>query len=355
MQLKFFNLTLYFVFLIMSLMFNLSGLNAVMITKVFYHHGKCEDKLVFYFDSQPKISRQIGIRFNQYILTGVELTQEAQDAIDQIGRYKDLDQNSFYDLNFKLNKKNLEIKIDFELSGIFKIYAAKFVPISQPHGLAIKIIKNSKNKFKSCLRKQNTKEIVLDFGHGGSDTGATLGHIQEKNIVQNVGLILAKLLEQGGYIVHLTRDGDYFVSLDERTRFANLKTRASLFVSLHANYSKNPQISGLETYFMHYDLFNNIDEGPNKISRLALNTSSKLCASKVHENLLASLAKYDVVDRKVKRAVSQVLLGVEMPAILVELGFVSNFKEAHLLDSPTYELTLAQGLYEGINAYSLAS
>ena len=322
-------------------------LEAVVINKAFLHRGVCEDKLVFYFETSPEIVKQVGqnksnhgrqiiYQINQVTLApGVE-----QSLID----FANLDLE--YALEFKLNQN---LKIKFNLNQNSKILVSKFKPISAPYGLVIKILKVMPNISK-CKRQVNAKEIVLDFGHGGSDSGAVNGLITEKNVVLQVGLKLAKILKNQGYVVHLTRAKDQFVPLDERTEIANLYTQANLFVSLHANHAANVQTAGIETFYMHYDLLKNIDNKLH-VDREFLNKYSKLLAQEVHASLISMLAGNKIVDRKVKQAVTQILLGVEMPAILIELGFISNKSEAGLLDCPKYQQRLALGIAQGINSY----
>jgi len=324
------------------------GLDAVMISKAFFHIGKCEDKIVFYFDSQLKISRNVGNNQVEYWLHDVQIAKEAQEALEQMNNV-----SQDYQLQFLNYQNSLKVKINFNPAVVTKIYLSKFTPISKTHGLVIKILRTGSLKASKCLRVSNHKEIVLDFGHGGQDVGAKNGEIYEKEVVKSVGLKLAKILINQGYVVHLTRHDDQFIPLDQRTHFANMHTQAGLFVSLHANHASNSSANGIETYYMHYNLLTGWDEG-SKVSRYLLNAASANLATQVHTNILAAVKKYHINDRKVKQSVSQVLLGVEMPAILVELGFISNLQEAQLLDSQDYQQALAAGIAKGINAYHAA-
>ena len=337
----------YFFLLLCWLPLLIAGcLDAALISKVFYHNGQCEDKLVFYLDHSAAITKRGGAGYIEYTIKGVQVSKIAQEVLRSIPK-----RALTYGIYFTAKDDELAIKIDFTSDAVAKIYAAKFRPISQPYGIAIKILRTGVAKSQHCLRQVAHKEIVLDFGHGGQDSGAMFGAIAEKDVVRGVGLKLAKILKKQGYVVHLTRAGDNFVSLDERTYFANLHTKAGLFISLHANYAANPKTAGLETYYMHYDLFSSVDEGASKVSRYLLNSRSALLATQIHQQLITALKDYKLVDRKVKQSVSQVLLGVEMPAVLVELGFLSNLQEAQLLNSPAYQLILAHGIANGISAY----
>jgi len=335
------------VFGILFLLINLDCLQAAVLIKAFYHRGQCEDKLVFYFDQNPQISKKSTFGKTFYELKNVKLEPGLAEILDQITHSA---QN--YQIKFDYQKQSLQIVIDFNNHVGHKIEAAKFKPISQPAGIVIKILHHQLTKSKRCDRLAVSKEVVLDFGHGGSDTGAMFGKICEKDIVRNVGLKLAKLLEEKGYMVYLTRLGDEFVSLDERTYFANLHTNASLFLSLHANHAPNKKISGLETYHMSDFLFNDLDQNYAKNNRKLINSHSANLANLVHASILQTKTRdYELIDRKVKQSVSQVLLGVEMPAILIELGFLSNSKEARQLNTPDYQMQLAQGICQGIISY----
>ena len=339
---------LWLFFILLSYVVNLLP---VLVSRAFYHKGRCEDKIVFYFDSNPEIKRTQLVNKLIYEFANMQIDPVAQKSLDNIAR-----QVQKYQINFNYHDQTLRVCIDLGKQVANQVSVAQFKPISQPAGLVFKILHDDAKQVtlkqtRSCERVFLPKEIVLDFGHGGSDTGAMFGEIYEKDIVRNVGLKLAKLLEDHGFIVYLTRFGDEFVSLDERTYFANLHTNASLFLSLHANHASNQKISGLETYHMSDFLFNDLDSKLAGNNHSLLNSHSASLANLVHANVLQVQPGYKLIDRKVKQSVSQVLLGVEMPAILIELGFLSNTKEAKLLSSHDYQLQLASGIYNGIIAY----
>lgn len=211
---------------------------------------------------------------------------------------------------------------------------------------------------------RNTKKkthIVLDFGHGGDDQGKVgCFNIKEKNITLTVGMKVAHLLQKEGFVVFLTRNADRFVALEERTNFAN-KVDADLFVSIHANGAPSMQASGIETFCMLPSLFNkgicaNVGaKTAHVIQHLdTLRYQKSLClAQAVHQGALQSarIEYGSIPDRKVKTSISQVLLGTEMPAALIEIGFLSNEKEAALLNSAGYQQHIAQGICNGIVSY----
>lgn len=319
------------------------GLQAVVMTKVFYHRGQCADKLVFYFDQKPNFKQESGLA-PAVVLANIQIDPLVIESLPAIAALA-----NDYQIDFRRNKQQLKINFKFKLPKQYLTQVYEFKPISQPAGLVIKIVREQ-FKITPCVRDIERKTLILDFGHGDHDTGAKYGSILEKNIVRAVGLILLDLLKKDGYAVFLTRKADEFVPLDERTYLANMQTSANLFISLHANHSSNAKISGIETYYMHNQLFSSLQKQDVLIpAQISLNNAR--LAKVVHENLLQAMQAYQVVDRKVKPAVSQVLLGVEMPAILIELGFLSNPKQAQQLNTPKYQALLAQGIYQGIKSY----
>lgn len=167
--------------------------------------------------------------------------------------------------------------------------------------------------------------IVIDPGHGGADWGATDG-LKEKDAVLAIGKTVAKILESHGVKTILTRDRDYFISLDRRVEIAR-ESKADLFVSIHANYYERPEAMGVETY--SYGL------------------GSRLAQS-IQQSIVNRLA---VVDRGTKTARFLVLRKSTIPAVLVETGFISNKIECALLATPKYRAQMADAIARGILQY----
>ncbi len=216
--------------------------------------------------------------------------------------------------------------------------------------------------------------IVIDPGHGGRDPGAIgRGGTREKDVVLPIAQELKRLLaERLGVRAVLTRSGDYFVPLEERTGRAN-NERADLFLSIHANAALggSPQ-GGFETYF--HDLA--LTEDAKAVARLE-NSAIRLEKKRrkpmsqaefilwdmahnafMHEsNELAILVqeemdkKLRLANRGVKQAHFYVLSGANMPSILVEVAFISNPREENMLRSPDFQKKVAEGLYNAIAAY----
>jgi N-acetylmuramoyl-L-alanine amidase len=218
----------------------------------------------------------------------------------------------------------------------------------------------------------NVRTIVIDPGHGGKDPGTFVkGGLMEKDIVLDIAKILApKLEEKLGCKVILTRDEDVFLSLEKRTAFANVN-KADLFISLHVNANDVRGVHGVETYILNMATDKrammlaaaenatsekNISDLQKILNELMLNTkiteSSKL-AHEVQEGITGHMEKnrITVKDLGVKQAPFYVLIGAEMPAVLVEVGFITNPTERRRLGSKKYLADLAEGITSGIDDY----
>ncbi len=214
--------------------------------------------------------------------------------------------------------------------------------------------------------------IVVDPGHGGKDKGA-IGPdgIYEKTITLQIARRLKKILEKRTHCrVILTRNSDRFVSLEERTAIANTH-KADLFVSIHTNANVNHSVHGTETYFLNLSTdresarvaaFENATSA-KKISDLEailkdllrntkISESARL-AHDVHRRLVRTLKKHykGMRDLGVKQAPFYVLLGAEMPSVLIETAFISNRREERLLRQKQFQQRLARGIADGISAY----
>jgi N-acetylmuramoyl-L-alanine amidase len=215
--------------------------------------------------------------------------------------------------------------------------------------------------------------IVIDAGHGGDDHGARgSGGLIEKDLVLDIGLRVAKELRAAGLEVVLTRTGDRFVGLDERTSVAN-DARADLFVSIHANGSRARQARGIETFFAALEAS---DESAAELARaeneafgpkgtLPMPSDDPLFAVLgdmiATEHLkdsqeFARLAQHALVDerhrsRGVKQAPFVVLMGVQMPAALVEIGFITNARDERELGSTQQRERIAVGLAGAIREF----
>jgi N-acetylmuramoyl-L-alanine amidase len=215
------------------------------------------------------------------------------------------------------------------------------------------------------------RRIVIDAGHGGHDPGTIgRGGLQEKDLVLDVALRVERLVRQElGTEVVMTRSTDVFVPLEERTAIANTQ-RADLFLSIHANSSRNPRARGIETYFLNFARSPHAEEvaaRENAISAatlkdlqplvkaIALNSKideSRDFAASVQESMVDGLRpQHPVEDRGVHTAPFYVLIGANMPAILAEIAFVSNPEEEKHLKRPEYRDVLAHSILRGVRSY----
>jgi N-acetylmuramoyl-L-alanine amidase len=171
--------------------------------------------------------------------------------------------------------------------------------------------------------------VVLDPGHGGPDPGAVgINNIYEKEIVLDIGTQVARLLEQQGVTVIMTRSSDIDLDLQPRVDIAE-RANATVFVSLHSNAISlsRPDVNGLETYY--YD------------SGLGL-------AQSVHQSILEDVP---IADRRVRQARFFVIRKTSMPAILIETGFVTGADDARNFQNPSFRRAMANGIARGILRY----
>ena len=214
--------------------------------------------------------------------------------------------------------------------------------------------------------------VVIDPGHGGRDPGCIgKSGLREKDVVLKIALYLKNmLLKNKDLEVILTRETDIKVAIEDRTVIANQKN-ADIFVSIHANAHKNRKLSGVETYYLNFSndpatnetaarenatSTKNINEMSDIITSIVNNSKiieSKELARIIHTNLVHSIYSQNnnVRDIGVKGGPFWVLIGGEMPSILVEVSYLSNPAEESRLKSTSYQKLIAQGIYDGIMEY----
>jgi N-acetylmuramoyl-L-alanine amidase len=228
------------------------------------------------------------------------------------------------------------------------------------------------NGERSLVRALGLKigRIVVDAGHGGHDTGTIAPNgLLEKDLVLDVALRLGKLLESrlGAEVVY-TRDDDTFIPLETRTAIAN-QNEADLFISIHANSSRDPSARGIETYYLNFTTSadalevaarenavseKSIHELQDLVKKIALKDKieeSREFAVDVQQALYNGLANHGMRNRGVKKAPFIVLIGANMPSILAEISFVSNPADAKRLKTPEYRQKIAESLYRGTSKY----
>ncbi|MCB2188460.1 MAG: N-acetylmuramoyl-L-alanine amidase [Deltaproteobacteria bacterium] len=215
------------------------------------------------------------------------------------------------------------------------------------------------------------RTVVIDPGHGGKDPGCLVRGLQEKHVTLDIAKRVARLLQQKLKMkVLLTRKGDTFVPLEARTAFANTN-EADLFLSIHVNAAPSSQLRGIETYFLNLasdkqsmmvaarenaTSTRTIGDLQVILNDLMLNSKineSNRLARALHGEVLDSLRqKYQVRDLKVRQAPFYVLIGAQMPAVLVEVGFITNPEERQRLESGTYRDRVAAGIVDGVSEYA---
>ncbi|WP_345987467.1 N-acetylmuramoyl-L-alanine amidase [Sulfurimonas sp. HSL1-2] len=281
-------------------------------------------------------------------LKRISLTQYKPQTIRLV-----LESSKALPVRFAKAEKTLTVR-----AGLSGVTSPKRVPVASPG--------QARNK---------ERVIVIDPGHGGKDGGA-VGHnrYKEKEIVLSLAAKTASRLRERGYTVYMTRSNDKFIKLRNRTGYAN-KKKADLFISLHANAvpkSKAHKAYGIETYFLSPSRSKRATNAAalenkaevedmdfyGKSTFLNVLNSEKIVASHklaidLQSSVLSSLrARYkEVKDAGVREGPFWVLVGAQMPAVLVEIGFITHPKEAVRIHSNTYQDYFARGLAEGVERY----
>ena len=212
--------------------------------------------------------------------------------------------------------------------------------------------------------------IVIDAGHGGHDTG-TIGPtgLMEKDLCLDLALRLGKLIEARlpNADVIYTRSDDSYVSLEERTAVAN-SSKADLFLSIHANSSDDPKVTGIETYYLNFNAspgamdvasrenalaqsgVHDLEDLVQKIARNEKIEESRDFATDIQDSL-AKQANSTERSRGVRKAPFVVLIGADMPSVLAEVSFLSNPTDEQWLKKPEARQRIAEGLYHGVESY----
>ena len=303
------------------------------------------------------------IPINDDLLSNARAGQYTTDAVRVV-----VDIKSFKNYKIFSLKDPFRIVIDVWGTGDDKLSASRQPPVT--------IKKNGKLPT-SALAKQlalGVSRIVIDPGHGGRDYGAPgyLKGVHEKDIALQVARRLAKLVRQELKCeVFLTRNSDRFLTLEERTAIANTKN-ADLFISIHTNSHKDRRAYGIETYFLNLAT----DDDAIRVAAMENATSTKNISdlqtilydlmqnAKINEssrlagNVQGSVVSYlkrrrygRIKDKGVKQAPFYVLLGAQMPAILVETSFISNPRECKRLVNPLYQQRISEAIVIGIKKY----
>ena len=269
-------------------------------------------------------------------------------------------------------KNDLVVKIHFKVSGNELVINAQSSKKIKTQANSLHKQKNKRVTSPSYKSGMQHKTIVIDPGHGGKDPGASgYRHYREKHVVLGIAKYLRDYLKKRGYRVHMTRSGDYFIKLRKRTKFAN-KKKADLFISIHANASKNRRAKGIETYFLSPSRSSRAEKVAamenkadiddmnyyGKQSFLKFMNNHKIIASNklaidLQQGMLLELRKFykGVIDGGVREGPFWVLVGAQMPAVLIEVGFITNPSEAKRLVNKRYQRRIAKGIADGIERY----
>jgi N-acetylmuramoyl-L-alanine amidase len=220
----------------------------------------------------------------------------------------------------------------------------------------------------------SAKRVIIDPGHGGHDPGTTSRTgIKEKDLVLDISRRVAKLLEQDGeYEVLMTRNDDTYPPLEERTAIANSR-EADLFVSIHANAHPSRRVRGIETFYLNLATTPDAEQTAARenavstrrmgelqdILRQIMNNSRIAESGDFAEHVQNSMVE-GVLDGKhqgsrnhgVKTAPFYVLLGANMPSVLIEVSYLSNTEDARLLSQHQYRQRIAESIAEGIRNYT---
>lgn len=296
------------------------------------------------------------IRLAQYDAKTLRMVIESNNAIAVKPFYKG---NSFY----------IDLSLENAPKSTGSVPSIPVVVQEQPVGILPPPLLNV------TPRDRSKKVIVIDPGHGGKDSGATGNGYMEKDIVLQVGLQLAEQLRSVGYTVYMTRSNDTFIELKDRTKFANDKS-ADLFLSVHANaIPKGADANaayGIETYYlspgrseraMRVAALENSEDmsemgAYGKLSFLNVLNSEKIIASNklaidIQKGVLNNLRKQypNVKDNGAREAPFWVLVGAQMPAILLETGYISNPEESSRISDSKYQQWMVEGMIDGVKHY----
>jgi N-acetylmuramoyl-L-alanine amidase len=311
------------------------------------------------------------------------------DQFDIKGSFKDaaptklamfgVDKITIYQKN--TNTLRISLKNRSNLKTIYIVLGNKII---------IKVL-DSKTQKKTYVKKKEVqllpndifrpsqKVIVVDAGHGGKDAGAIgVNKVYEKRVVYSISKFLMSELKKEGFKVYLTRTRDRFVELSDRTKYAN-KKNADLFISVHANAahkSKRKTAHGIETYFLspaRSERAKRVAAKENKgdmnkmgwsskNSLLTILNRSKITASNkaaidIQKNMLYTLrenyGKKSIRDGGVREGPFWVLVGAQMPSVLIEVGYLTHPREGKRVATKKYQKLVAQGIAQGIKSYFL--
>lgn len=346
--------------------------NTNTISDAFHHRGTIHQvelgKVVLYLQQTPTIiARSTSDHIQHELILELPATTVEKKLLSFKGEQYDESHAMLYcaQVHKGNHKHQVELVIRYDAQRVVPEYAL-FDSISQKKGLVItfynkelldRIQCNERGALRiaACTR---APLVVIDPGHGGHDCGASdSALLSEKDIVLAISKHVVHFLSSNGIESHLTRKDDTFVPLDERTTLAN-ELNAMLLVSIHVNTSNRMQASGIETFCAPHTLLHEkkvLDTTySDRIERIRseLSTNSRALADNIHTYVMREIqgvCEKNICDRGVKHSVGQVLL-TSRPAVIVEVGFLSNPEEKARLASVEYQKAAGQGIARGIIA-----
>ena len=334
--------------------------------------GRLHDPDRLYFDLlgaqlAPQLQGQ-ALEISDQVVSAVRAAQNQPDVVRVV-----LDVKTLLDYHVFTMREPHRLVID--ITGATASTPAQALPLQPRQGALAasrsRVAVDAAAPHRGSSARDYRWHVIIDAGHGGKDPGAIgVSGVIEKDVVLDIAKRLRDLMQrEPQWRVTLTRDTDVFIPLEERTALANA-SGADLFVSIHANAAERPDAYGIETYFL--DLASD-EQSMRVAARENATTVSKVNAlqrilqdlsmtSKRNESsLLAGSVQRAMVqapgagkngrDLGVKHAPFLVLMGAEMPSILVETGFLSHPGEERKLADPKYRAQAARAIFSGVKAY----
>ncbi len=318
------------------------------------------------------------VAFQNHILT---ITAQSEDFV---AGFQGTDFNDGILKKLTLSGKTIQIQTD-QGYGSYKSYE-----LVEPARLVIDFYRKTESPALELPTPQKVPEsttllpsavpqkhvIVIDPGHGGSETGA-IGPdgTNEKDVVLGIARKLKSVLENSGNRVILTRDGDQQITLDDRTALAN-NNKADLFISIHANATLRGYGKGAETYYLSTKATD--DEARNlaavENNAIGLNQDGSGVGNDLklirwdmaqteylsESSQLAELVQKEmnetlgITSRGIKQAPFRVLMGATMPAVLIEIGFINNPAEEKMMKDSEYQMKIAKAIFRSVQSFQLA-
>jgi len=249
----------------------------------------------------------------------------------------------------------LSFKVDSMLAEINGVHVWLSEPIALRRGQPFISCLDLRETIEPILFPQTNQPITtvcLDPGHGGKDTGGVFGNYMEKQYTLPLAEELGRQLKTAGFEVMLTRTNDTFVELADRPGMAN-RQKANLFISLHFNIGPPGLAKGVEVYCLSPAKSSSTNDKGRHKDAAALpgngqDAQNVLLAYELQKSLASNLG---VEDRGMRRARFEVLRSAQMPAVLIEGGFLSDSDERKKIADPQYRTRLATAILQGIVAY----